>query len=330
MQRREFVIAIAGTALAWPHAVGGQQGRMRRIGILLGWDEKNPSSKFLLSHLTQQLHEAGWTEGVNIRLDVRFGAGDVDRMRILAKELVGLSPDVLLSSTTPAAAALQRETQTLPIVFVTVTDPIGAGFVASLSRPGKNMTGFVNHEPTMGAKWLELLMEIAPTVRRVAIMFNPDTAPGGGSYFLPSFEAAARLLSVVAVTAPVHGEAEIETVITMLGHEPKGGLVVESDGFMFSHRAKVISLAIQNSVPAVSDRALPTEEGGLLTYGASSNEMYLGVASYVDRILRGANPAELPLQAPTKFELRVNVRTAKRLNLTIPSSILSRADEVIE
>jgi len=251
-------------------------------------------------------------------------------MRVFAKELVGLEPDLILVSTTPATAALQRETQTVPIVFVAISDPVGAGFVASLARPGGNITGFINLEATMGGKWLELLKEIAPSVKRVAIMFNPDTASGGGSYVMPSFEAAARSLNVGSVIVPVYSEAEIETAIAMLGREPGGGLIVQSDGFMLVHEAKVISLATQYKIPAVSDRTLPTEKGGLLTYGPSGNEMFVGAAQYVDRILKGAKPAELPVQVPTKFELRLNLKTAETLGLTIPSSMLSRADEVIE
>jgi putative ABC transport system substrate-binding protein len=296
----------------------------------MGWDENNPGAKLLLSKLTRRLRELGWTESSDIRLDVRWAAGNVDRMQILAKELVGLEPDLILACTTPATAALHRQTRMLPIVFVIVSDPVGAGFVASLSRPGANITGFINLEATMGSKWLELLKEIAPNVKRVAIMFNSDTAPGGGSYFLPSFEAAARSLNVAPVVASVHSEAEIEAAITMLGHEPGGGLVVESDGFMFAHRAKVISLATQYNVPAVSDRTLPTEQGGLLSYGPVDDDMFLGAALYVDRILRGVNPAELPVQVPTKFEMRLNLKTANMLGLSIPPSILARADEVIE
>lgn len=331
MRRREFIALLGGPAtVGWSLAAQAQQGRMRRVGILVGWDENNPAAKLLLSKLKQRLRELGWTEDSNIRLDVRWAAGSVDRMQVFAKELIGLRPDLIVASTTPATAALHRETRTLPIVFVTVSDPVGAGFVATLSHPGANMTGFINLEPTMGGKWLELLKEIAPNVERVAIMFNPHTAPRGGSYFMPSFEAAARSLNVVPVTASVLTEVEIETAVAMLGREPGRGLVVESDGFMFTHRAKVISLVTQHSVPAVSDRTLPTEQGGLLSYGPVDEDMFLGAALYVDRILRGANPAELPVQVPTKFEMRLNIKTAKMLGLTIPPSILARVDEMIE
>jgi putative ABC transport system substrate-binding protein len=329
MRRRNFIAGLATTA-AWPVAARAQQPkRVRRVGVLVGWEENNPTAKRLLSTLTQRLQELGWTEGSNIRLDVRWAGGNVDRMQVFAKELVGLGPDLILVSTTPATAALHRETRTVPIVFVNVSDPVGVGFVASLSRPGANITGFINLEATMGGKWLELLKEIAPSIKRVAIMFNPDNSPGGGSYFLPSFNAAARSLDVTSVAAPVHSDAEIETAITMLGHDG-GGLVVMSDSFLFVHRAKVISLANQNNVPAVSDTTLPTDEGGLLSYGPFHDEMYLGAALYVDRILRGAKPADLPVQVPTKFDLDINLKTAKALGLSVPATLLARADKVIE
>ena len=328
--RRRDLIRLVGVSSVWPLFAYAQQGHMRRVGILGGWDENNPGAKLLLAKLTQRLQELGWTEGSNVRLDVRWAAGNVDRMRAFAKELVGLGPDLILASTTPATAALHHVTRTVPIVFVTVSDPVGAGFVASLSRPGANITGFINLEAAMGSKWLELLKKVAPNVKRAAIMFNPETAPGGGSYFLTSFEAAARSLNVAPITASVHSEAEIEAAITILGREPGGGLVVELDGFMFVHRAKIISLATQHNVPVVSDRTLPTEQGALLSYGPIDDDMFLGAANYIDRILRGANPAELPVQVPTKFEMRLSLKTAKMLGLTIPPSILISADEVIE
>lgn len=332
MMRREFIGLLAGssTAIVWSLAAQAQQQAVRRVGILIGWDEGNALGKLLIARLTQRLRESGWTEGRNIQFDVRWAAGNVERMQVFARELVGLKPNLIVAATTPATAALQRETRTIPIVFVTVSDPVGAGFAASLSHPGGNITGFINLEPTMGGKWLELLKEIAPSIKRVAIIFNPDTAPGGGSYFLPSFEAAARSLGVVPVIAPVRSEAEIEAVIATLEQQSGRGLVVQSDGFMTAHRAKIISLVTQHNVPAVSDETLPAQSGGLLSYGPVDEELYAGAAVYVDRILRGANPAELPVQVPTKFAMRLNLRTANKLGLSIPPSILARSDEVIE
>jgi putative ABC transport system substrate-binding protein len=330
MRRRQFIVGLGGAA-AWPLAARAEQGeRVRRIGVLLGWDDDNTLSKAWFSGFTQGISELGWTDGRNLRMDVRWAAGNVDRMRRFAKELVGLGPDLILASTTPVTAALQRETQTIPIVFAGISDPVGAGFVASLARPGGNITGFINIEAAIGGKWLQLLTEIAPGVKRAAMMFNPDTAPGGGSYYFPSFEATARSFKMEPIAAPVHGDAEIETVITSLGREPRGGLVVQSDGFMQVHRAQIILLAARNNIPVISDAVIPAKDGGLLSYGADFRDIFRRSASYVDRILRGEKPAELPVQVPTKFEMTVNLKTAKALGLSVPQSILVRADEVIE
>jgi putative ABC transport system substrate-binding protein len=271
MRRRDFIRLLgSGAAIPslWPLAARAQQGdRMRRIGVVINRDENDPEGKALLSGFTQGLAELGWTDGRNVRMDVRWGAGNVDRIRMLAKELVDLQPDVILAHTTPATAAVQRETRTIPIVFVLVSDPVGDGFVAGLPRPGGNITGFINLEAAMAGKWLELLTEIAPGVKRVAIMFNPDTAAGGGSYFLPSFEAAARSLKVEPMAAPVHSDADIETVMTSLGRKPEGGLVVMGDSFMNVHRAPTIRLATRNNVPAVYPNSFYARDGGLLSYG---------------------------------------------------------------
>jgi putative tryptophan/tyrosine transport system substrate-binding protein len=263
-------------------------------------------------------------------MDIRWTAANVDRARMHAKELVDLQPDVILAESTPVTAALQRETRTIPIVFAYVSDPVGAGFVAGLPRSGGNITGFIGIEAAMGGKWLQLLMEIAPGAKRVAAMFNPDTAPGGGSYYLPAFEAAARTFKVEPIVSRVHSEAEIETVMTSLGREPRGGLVVMPDGFMYVHRAPIILLAARYNVPAVYYNNFFSKDGGLLSYGADAVDIHRRSASYVDRILRGAKPAELPVQVPTKFEMAVNLKTAKALGLTVPQSILLSADEVIE
>jgi putative ABC transport system substrate-binding protein len=251
-------------------------------------------------------------------------------MQMFAKELVKLQPDVILVGSNPATAALQQETRTIPIVFVAVSDPVGAGFVVTLSRPGGNITGFINLEAAMGGKWLQLLTEIAPRVKRAATIFNPDTAPGGGSYYLPSFEAASRSLKVMPVMAPVRSDTEIETVMTSLGREPGGGLVVMPDSFTIGHRALIISLASRNNVPAVYWSNIFPIDGGLLGYGPDFVDIFRRSASYVDRILKGAKPSDLPVQQPTKFELVINLKTAKALGLGVPATLLAIADEVIE
>jgi putative tryptophan/tyrosine transport system substrate-binding protein len=330
MRRREFIAGLGG-ALAWPRAVRAQQGdRVRRVGVLMYSVENDPQGRALLSAFTRGLAELGWIEGRNLRMDVRWAAGKVDVARTFADELVGLQPDVILANATPQTAALQRATRTIPIVFAAVFDPVGDGFVASLPRPGGNITGFSNLEGSMAGKWLELLAEIAPSVKRAAILFNPETAAGGGSYFLPAFEVAARSLKVVPIVAPVHSDAEIEMVVTSLGREPQGGLIAINDSFVQVHRAPIIALAARNNVPAVYSSSAFPREGGLLSYGTDTLDIFRRSASYVDRILRGAIPAELPVQLPTKFEMILNVKTAKALGLTVPQSILLRADEVIQ
>jgi putative tryptophan/tyrosine transport system substrate-binding protein len=259
-----------------------------------------------------------------------WSGGNVDLMRMFAKELVALQPDVILTHGIPPTASLQRDTRTLPIVFAAAADPVGDGFVGSLHRPGGNITGFINLEAEMGGKWVELLTEIAPAVKQVAIMFNPDTTPGGGLYYLPAFEAGARSLKVEPIVAPVRSDAEIETVITSLGREPRGGLVIMPDGFTFSHRAPIISLTARNNVPAVYHVSDFVRDGGLLSYGADVVDVFHRSATYVDRILRGAKPGDLPVQLPVKYEMALNLKTAKALGLAVPQSILLRADEVIE
>jgi putative ABC transport system substrate-binding protein len=330
MRRREVITLIGGAALAWPLAARAQQpGAMRRIGVLMGWSENDPEFRSRLAAFVQVLAQSGWAEGRNLRVDVRWTNGDVQRAGVLAKELVALQPDVILVGTTPATAALQRETRTIPIVFAIVSDPVGAGFVASLPRPGGNITGFINVEATMGGKWVELLKEIAPRLRRVAIMFNPDTAPGGGSYYLGPFEAAARSLGVEPTQARVHSDAEIESAIAALGRE-QAGLVMMDDSFVAVHRKTIISQAARNNVPAIFSNIYVPGEGGLISYGINSVDLFRRAAGYVDRILRGAKSADLPVQLPTKFDLIINLKTAQALGLDVPLSLQQRADEVIE
>jgi putative ABC transport system substrate-binding protein len=328
MKRRTFIAGL-GSAAVWSLAARAQQGdRVRRIGVFMSLDENDPDGKRRYSAFTQALADLGWSEGQNVRMDLRWGGGDTNRLRALARELVGLQPEIILTSGTPATVALQRETRTIPIVFVTVSDPVASGIVARLDRPSGNITGFANFEPTLGGKWLELLSEITPGLKRAGIMFNPDTAPV--STFMPSLEIAARSLKIEPITAPVHNGVEIEAAITALGREPGGGLFVMPDGFMNLHRAPIISAAARNNVPAVYWRPFFARDGGLLSYGPDPVDSYRGAATYVDRILRGANSADLPVQFPTKLELVVNLKTAKSLGLAVPQSILLRADEVIE
>jgi putative ABC transport system substrate-binding protein len=261
-------------------------------------------------------------------MDLRWAGPDIDPIRALAQELIGLQPDIILASPTPVTVALRRETPTIPIVFVNVADPVASSLVARLDRPSGNLTGFVSYEASMGGKWLELLSEIAPGLKRATIIFNPDTAPV--STFMPSLETAARSLKVVPIIAPVHSDAEIETAISDLGREPGGGLVVMPDISMNAHRAPTILAAARNSVPAVNWLSDFARDGGLVSYGPDQVDIWRRAASYVDRILRGEKPGDLPVQFPTKFEMIVNLKTAKALGLTVPASLLARADEVIE
>jgi putative ABC transport system substrate-binding protein len=330
MRRRDFIAGLGFAVTCSAAARAQQPGVLRRVGVLIPYGENDPDGRSWLSAVTQELSRLGWTEGRNLRTDVRWAPGSIDPMRTAAKELVGLQPDVILSSSTAATTAFARETRTIPIVFAVVSDPVGDGFVASLPRPGGNITGFISMEAAMAGKWLELLTEIAPGVKRAAAMFNPDMAPGGGSYYLPAFEAAARSLKVTSIAAPVHSDAEIETVITSIGREPGGGLVLMPDNFNNVHRASIIAQAARNNVPAVYFGAVFAREAGLLSFGPDRKDIFRRSASYVDQILRGANPFDLPVQLPVKFEMALNAKTAKALGLNVPQSILLSADEVVE
>jgi putative ABC transport system substrate-binding protein len=326
--RRAFIAALGGAA-AWPLVARAQQGnRVRRIGVLMAGGENDPPAKGRISAFTQGLAGLGWTDDGNVRIVPRWGGDDINRIRAVARELVGLQPNIILTWGTVATAAVQRETRTIPIVFAGVADPVAIGIVARLDRPGGNVTGFALNEATLGGKWLELLSEIAPGLKRAAIMFNPDIA--NASIYTPSFETAARSLKVVPITAPVHDDGEIETAIIALGREPGGGLVVIGDVLTLVHRAAIISAAARNNVPAVYTVPDFARDGGLLSYGADSVDLFRRAATYVDRILRGERADDLPVQFPTKFEMVVNRKTATALGLAIPPSIMLRADEVIE
>jgi putative ABC transport system substrate-binding protein len=331
MRRRDFITLLGGAAAAWPVGARAQQPaeRMRRIGVLMSI-ENDPDGKAQLSGFITGLAEIGWTDGRNLRMEIRWGGGDVNRIRTFAKELVALQPDVILAHGTPATAALQRETRTIPIVFVTVTDPVGDGFVAGLPHPGGNITGFLTSESAITAKMFELLTEIAPGLKRIAMLFNPDTAPGGGTYYFRDFEAAARSSKVEPIAARARSDPEIELVVTSLG-EPGGGLIVMPDYYMLIHSRPIILLAARNNVPTIYPwRSTVVRDSGLLSYGPDLRDIVRRGAVYVDRILRGEKPADLPVQVPVKFEMAVNARTAKALGLIVPPSILVRADEVIE
>jgi ABC-type uncharacterized transport system substrate-binding protein len=328
--RREF-IACASAAAAWPIAARGQQSdRLRHLGVLMATDENDPDLNAYLAQFKRTLVDFGWLEGRNLQIEVHWAGVNVDRVRMHAKALVDLQPDLIFAYSTPATAALQRETRTIPILFAVVGNPVGDGFVASLALPGGNITGFMAQEASLAGKWLELLTEIAPDLKRAAVIFNPETAPGGGTYFVPEFETAAARFRVASIRAPVHSDADLETVITSLGHEPGAGVVVTPDVFTINHRASIISLASRSNVPVVYRDAINAKEGGLLSYGPDIGDIFHRAASYVDRILRGAPPAELPVQLPVKFQMTLNMKTAKALGLDVPLFLQQRADEVIE
>jgi putative ABC transport system substrate-binding protein len=331
MRRREFITLIGGAVAIWSLAARAQRGeRMPRVGVFIGYAESDPEAQSFLKAFVDELQVQGWTNGGNLRIDIRWAGADAARIPALAKELVELKPDVIFCNSTPVTDALVRATKTIPIVFTIVSDPVGAGFVASLPRPGGNVTGFINVESSMAGKWLELLKEIAPGVKRVAIMFNPETAPDRGLYFLRPFEAAAPSFAVEPIAAPVHDDGDIEKVITSLGREPGGGLLVETDSFLVVHRATIITQAARNKVPAMYPLRIHAMDGGLLSYGANNIDLFRRAAPYVDRILRGAKPAELPVQVPTKYEMILNLKTAKTLGLNVPVHLQQIADEVIE
>jgi putative ABC transport system substrate-binding protein len=326
--RREFIAGF-WSAAALPLAARAQQAdRVRHIGVLMGYDETDPDGKTYVSALTQALAGLGWTDPRNVRMDVHWASDDINRTRALAQELVGLQPDIIVANGTPATVAIRRETRTIPIVVVNVSDPVASGIVARLNQPGGNITGFANMEASLGGKWLELLSEIVPGLKRAAIMFNPDI--NQVSTYMPSFETAARSLKVEPITAPVRSDVDIETAITAFGREPGGGLVAMSGAFTNARRAPIILAAARNNVPTIYQQSAFARDGGLLSYGPDRVDNFRRAASYVDRILRGAKPGDLPVQFPTKFEMVVNLKTAKALGLTVPQSILLRADEVIE
>ena len=330
IRRRDFITLLGGVAAALPLAAKGQQGgAIRRIGMLLARAESDSGFQTSFQAFRTRLQQLGWTDGDNLRIDYRWTAGIADRFLTAAEELVSLKPEVILADATPSVAALKRETQTIPIVFVNVTDPLAQGFIASLAHPGGNITGFAQNEFSVGGKWLGLLKDTAPRTARVGVMYNPSTAPYADG-FARVIEADAPSYGVTTVRMLVQSAAEIDGAVKALAQEANGGLIVLSDSFLFVHRDRIVALATEHRLPAISDSTSWVRLGGLIAYQPDSVEGYRGAASYVDRILRGAKASELPVQGPTKYLLSVNLKTAKALGLKISESLLLAADEVIE
>ena len=329
IERREFITLLGGAAVAWPLSARAQQAeRMRRIGVLIPLAADDPQSQRRVTAFVQGLQELGWTDGRNVHIETRWTAGDADRMRRYATELVALAPDVILGSGGTVVAALLDATRSVPIVFTLTPDPVGAGFVVSLSRPGGNATGFTGFEYSIGAKWLELLKDIAPRVTRAAILRDTTTPQGVGLFAV--IRGAASALSMELRPIGVRDADEIERGITAFAREGGGGLVVTASGTAIVHRDLIVSLAGRHKLPAVYFQNYFVHAGGLLSYGADSIDPHRQAAKYVDRILKGEKPADLPVQAPTKYELVINLKTAKALGLDVPTTVLARADEVIE
>jgi putative tryptophan/tyrosine transport system substrate-binding protein len=329
MRRREFITLLSAAA-TWPLVARAQQaGSVRRIGVLIGFTETDPAVQSWLGAFRGALAKLGWTEGSNLRIEVRWARDDPDRMKTFAKELVDPRPDAILSVTTPVTGALIRETRTIPIVIATVADPISSGFVTNLGRPGGNVTGFALYEPSMGGKWLELLRRIAPGVARVALLFNPTTSVPI-KFYMASIQAAASSFTVQASTAPVHAQDEIEGVIAALAGNPGAGLIVMPDLFNTINRDLIIAVAARFRVPAIYFFRSFADSGGLISYGPDFAEQYPRAADYIDRILKGEKPGDLPIQMPIKVPLIINLRTANALGLDVPLGLLNAADEIIE
>jgi putative ABC transport system substrate-binding protein len=326
-----MITLLGGAAAAWPLGARAQQAdQVRRIGVLMGYAETDSDARAWCMAFQEALQKLGWTEGRNIQIETRWATpDDAESMRRLAKELVAPQPNAILSSTTPTTTALLQQTRTIPIVFAIVADPIGSGFVASFARPGGNVTGFIFTEPTMAGKWLELLKEIAPRVARVAMLFNPVSATYA-EYWLNPFKAAAASFAVEAIATPIRDRYELESVIAGQAREPNGGLIVMPDSFTDTHRVEITSLAARYRLPAVYPFRFFAEAGGLLSHGVDRTDNFRRAATYVDRILKGEKPAELPVRAPAKYETVINLKTARALGLQIPDKLLALADEVIE
>jgi len=329
MERREFIVLVGSAVTAWPLAVRAQQtDHMRRLGVLFSVTEADAEGQARVAALRLGLLEHGWIEGRNLEIYYRWGGGDSTRLRAYAAELTALNPDVIFAAPSAALAAVQRVTRTIPVVFAQVSDPVGAGFVASLAHPGGNITGFALFEFAVGAKWLELLKQIVPSVTRAAVIYDPATPSATG--FLPLIEAAGRSFGVDVFAHSVRDTKEIEGAISALASEPNGGLIAIASPLVTQQRDLIISLANKNRLPTIFAFRYYAEAGGLASYGVDNHDLYRRAASYVDRILKGEKPSDLPVQEATKFQLIINLKTAKALGLTVPSALLAAADEVIE
>jgi putative tryptophan/tyrosine transport system substrate-binding protein len=329
MRRREFITLLGGAAAAWPIAARAQQAeRVRRIGVLINLTADDPEGHARITAFAQGLQEAGWTTGRNVRIDYRWGGAGADAMAKYAAELVALAPDVILAATSSSVAPLQRITRTIPIVFVQVIDPVSAGFVASLARPGGNATGFTIIEYGFSGKWLELLKEVAPHITRAAVIRDPTVAAQMGQ--MGAIQSVAPSLGVELRPVEARDAGEIERAITAFARSGNGGLIVLSSSAALAHRGLIITLAARERLPAVYSDRVFVAGGGLMSYDTNRTEQYRRAARYVDRVLKGENPADLPVQAPTKYELAINLKTAKALDLEVPPTLIARADEVIE
>ena len=332
MNRREFMVIAGGCSIAaaCPSAGLSQQGSVPlKVAILIGGPDDVVGQKRIAT-FRNRLEKLGWVEGQNLRLDIRWGAGDVNQIRTFAVELVASGPSVLLGTSTPVVDILQRQTSRIPIVFLSVSDPVGSGFVNSFGQPGGNITGFASFEYCMAGKWLGLLKEIVPSLAQVGILFNPKTTPGGGAFFTRPVHAVGQSLSVRTADAPIHAAAEIDAIIDGLTKKGRGGLIVIPEAFTVSHSNEIVAAANRFGLPAIYPWPVFVSQGGLMSYGIDIDDQFAAAADYVDRIHKGETPANLPVQAPTKFELVINLRTARALGLSVPPTLLARADEVIE
>jgi putative tryptophan/tyrosine transport system substrate-binding protein len=325
VNRRAFILLLGGAVAIWPLAARAQQ-RIRRIGVVMAYAESDSNGQIQVAAFREHLRKLGWTEGSNLRMDLRFGAGDPVRIRELARELLSLGPDLMVSNSNLVTTILQSEVKTVPLVFVSVSDPIGSGSVADLARPGGNVTGFANFQPSMGGKWLEKLLEIAPRIERVGLVYHPEPPNYG---YLKSAETAAPLRNSKLSGLPVRDKADIEQALETFGREPRGGLIVAPNVVTFANSSLIVALADRYRLPAIYPFAYYAKEGGLISYGFDAADQFRQGAVYADKILRGSRPSDLPVQHPTKFEIVVNLKTAKQLGLDVPLQ-LQLADEVIE